>query len=81
MVESEARSGPGEDGGGAGAEAAAGAESEAGAGAAAAGGAPPPWPAVSPVVASKEELQSNMNANISNCWVSVFKHDHNPEVS
>ena len=52
MVESEARSGPGEDGGGAAAEAAAG----AGAGAAAAGGAPPPWPAVSPVEASKEEL-------------------------
>ena len=52
MVESEARSGPGEDGGGAAADGAAG----AGAGAAAAGGAPPPWPAVSPVVASKEEL-------------------------
>ena len=52
MVESEARSGPGEDGGGAAAEAAAGAR----AGAAAAGGAPPPWPAVSPVEASKEEL-------------------------
>ena len=54
MVESEARSGPGEDGGGAAAEAAAG----AGAGAAAAGGAPPPWPAVTPVVAEQRGVIS-----------------------
>ena len=64
MVESEARSGPGEDGGGAAAEAAAGAESEAGAGAAAAGGAPPPWPAVSPVVAEQ--------IGVSRIWMQIF---------